>query len=288
MKLAITGSSGFAGSHLTKYATINNISIHHICSDLLNKKTLISELAKISPTHILHLAAKSFVGDLDISSIYETNVVGTTNLLEAALQIKGLKKVLLTSSANVYGKNSSGYTSEIVDPFPANHYALSKLAMEHVGGFYKDKIPIVISRPFNFTGPNQSVKFLIPKLVKAFCMHEKSISLGNVDVKREYNDVDFFSSVSMQILRVADPGCILNICTGKVFALEDVIKILEDYFGYQLIIETDPNLVRLNEIPIIGGDPTALKAAIETADYQLPNIEFEQTLKKMVKFLSVQ
>ncbi|MCK7491693.1 MAG: GDP-mannose 4,6-dehydratase [Comamonadaceae bacterium] len=88
------------------------------------------------------------------------------NLLQAIAEAApGVRKVLLASSANVYGNTDADPIGEDVPPAPVNHYACSKLAMEFIARTWFDRLPIVITRPFNYTGPGQTEAFLIPKLV---------------------------------------------------------------------------------------------------------------------------
>jgi len=66
---------------------------------------------------------------------------------------------------------------------------MSKLAMEYMARTYAVRLPLVITRLFNFTGPGQDVNFVIPKLVEHFAQRAPSIALGNLDVEHEFNDV---------------------------------------------------------------------------------------------------
>ena len=87
---------------------------------------------------------------------------------------------IIASSANIYGNTTAGAISEKVPPNPANDYAVSKLAMEYLVRTYMNRLGIVITRPFNYTGVGQNSRFLIPKIVAHFVERRPQIELGNL------------------------------------------------------------------------------------------------------------
>ena len=171
---------------------------------------------KRQPNYVVHLAAISFVGHGNADDFYRVNVVGTVNLLEALLKLeKKPTKVLIASSANVYGNCEISPISESQQPLPVNHYAMSKLAMELMARTYLSRLPIFFTRPFNYIGLGQAESFVIPKLISHFTKKAEVIELGNLNVEREFNDVRFVCDAYLRLLDVAKPGESYNICSGK-------------------------------------------------------------------------
>lgn len=290
-KVLITGIGGFTGKYLSKYLTQKGYDVFGISNmedkvsktykcDITNKNEVEAVLSEIRPNYIIHLAAISFVQHDDIQEIYNVNVIGTQNILEACLIIKdSVKKIILASSATVYGNNSSEILNEDMCPNPINHYGISKLAMEQVAKTYFNNLPILITRPFNYTAPGHGEQFVIPKIAKAFVNKEKQIDLGNLDVYREYNSIDFVCDVYSKLLKSETASTIVNIASGCVYSLNDILNKFEEKSGHKIEVIVNPNFVRKDEIKTLKGDISKLKSII--------NIEFSNSIDSIiVSFLS--
>ena len=212
---------------------------------------------------MVHLAALSFVGHEDLSGFYDVNLFGTLNLLEG-LRASPIcpERILIASSANVYGNCSVSPIAENTPPAPVNHYATSKLAMECMARTYLDALNLIFVRPFNYTGLGQSPSFLIPKLVDHFKAEAPKIELGNLDVIREYNDVRMVSEAYLELLNHGQIGETYNICSGRGYSLNTVLDLLKSLTGHSLTIEINPKLVRQNEVKELLGDPQKLISSI--------------------------
>lgn len=283
MKIAVTGSYGFTGRHFVKEACAQGYSVDCIKTDLLDAGELQNELIASAPDFVVHLAAVSFVASEDVKSIYNTNVIGTLNLLQAIRQLKKIPtKILIASSANIYGNSDASPVSELQPSIVLNHYAASKAAMEQLVSVYKETLPIVVTRPFNYTGHGQRDVFLVPKLVDHFKRRALSIDLGNINVEREFNSIDYVVSSYLSLLRFGKAGEIYNICTGKPYKVKQLIDMLQSLTKHQIVVNTLASLVRKNELMTLYGDPSKLIALCERNDYKLPIISLEQTLKSML------
>ena len=290
-RVLITGSGGFTGRHLRRtlesggYEVIGvtndrNAQPDERIADLTNAAAIRDVVFDAAPDYVVHLAAISYVGHGDPRAFYETNVIGTVNLLEplAALALRP-RRVVVASSANVYGNSPGEALEESAPTVPVNHYAASKLAMEAVVAGYRAKLPCVIARPFNITGPGQTTTFLVPKIVDHFARRVERLELGNLDVERDFLDVRTVVAIYRLLLEceIAD-GSIVNVCSGRGIALRWIIGELERLTGHRLEIAVNPALVRTNEIHRLVGCNARLRALVGA----WPDIDFSQTLHDMI------
>lgn len=288
-RVLITGLEGFTGVHLEEVLQKSGFEVFgtsltpstksNIFTCNITKRDEIEAIVlNVQPSYIIHLAAISFVGEKNASLIYDVNVIGTENLLEALLKLPFTpKKVILASSATVYGNQNRTILDETMCPAPVNHYGYSKLAMEHLAKTYCDKLPILITRPFNYTGVGQAEHFLIPKIVKHYKEHLSKIELGNLDVAREFNDVRDVASWYAQLLLSEKQNEIVNLCSGNAISLLEIIEHMNHLAGYTINIEVNPAFVRDNEIKLLLGSPNKLISLIHT----LPNYKISATLEAM-------
>jgi nucleoside-diphosphate-sugar epimerase len=278
--MLVTGADGFTGVHFVRQAREIGYDIFALSANLTDPQAVQAQVASVAPDMVVHLAAISFVGHDKPSAFYDVNVIGTLNLLDALLKLPKIpKRVLLASSANVYGNCMMSPISETQTPAPLNHYAASKLAMEHLAMTYADRLPLFFVRPFNYTGPGQVESFVVPKIVSHFKRRAATIELGNLAVEREYNDVRMVTDAYLKLLSQATVGEIYNICSGKTYTLHQVIDALVEMTGHQLNIVVNPAFVRLNELHHLCGDVSKLHETIGTHDA----ITLQNTLRWMLE-----
>lgn len=269
-KVLITGISGFTGRHLTDMLAKYGWEVvglggkrvplesDHLEADLAETSRISAWIANVRPTHIVHLAARSHVVG-DPLSFYQVNVLGTESLLESVSR-SGIipEKILIASSANIYGNSLESPISESATVRPMNHYALSKAAMELLAEKWFEKLPIVLVRPFNYTGPGQSEAFLFPKIVAAHRRGDAVLRLGNLDVARDFSDVRFVCEAYRRILVSDASSERINVCSGRSFTLLSVLDTMAKIAGYHPRIEVDPDFVRKDEVKELCGDPSLL------------------------------
>ena len=278
-RILLTGAAGFTGLRFTEAAQQAGYIIHPLLADLTDAKALATEIATAAPDFVVHLAGISAVTHEDEEAIYRVNLFGTLNLLKALVALpQAPQRVLLVSSANVYGNTEKSPIDESTCPAPVNHYAISKLAMEHMSSTYADRLPMVIVRPFNYTGVGHDVRFVIPKLVEHFVQRAESIELGNLEVEREFNDVRSVCEIYLRLLQLGKPGQAYNVCSGRPVSLSTVIDKLEHITGHKMQIKINPAFVRANEVHRLCGNPAKLEACIGKIDHPA----LEETLSMML------
>lgn len=288
-KVLLTGVDGFTGKYVKQELNSRGFSViglvhrnanqGQVACDLTDREAVIACLEQVQPNYIIHLAALSFVGHANKKAFYDVNVFGALNLLEAAKELGlQLDKVVFASSANVYGNPEDvECISEVVSPSPVNHYAMSKLAMEHMAKLWFSEYRMIITRPFNYTGPGQAENFLIPKIVSHFKRNATEIELGNTDVSRDFSDVRDIALAYANLLESDAQSETVNLCSGQVTSLQAIISMMEEIAGYKIKVRVNPDFVRTNEIKVLCGNNTKLMSLTGKA----PSIEIEKTLADM-------
>lgn len=288
-KVFITGINGFTGKHLEDYlkkrgfqvygTTLNETSVkNHFKCDILMEDSLFEILKKVKPNYVIHLAAISFVASKNQENIYKVNIFGTLSLLNAIKRLDyNLHKILIASSATVYG-NVEGELNENMCPNPVNHYGNSKLVMENMAKSYFDKLNIIIVRPFNYTGIGQEEQFLIPKIVSHFKEKKHEIELGNIDVYREFNDVGFVVKCYTEFMLSELKSEIVNVCSGKTLNIKNILQIMTDIAGYEILVKVNPKFIRENEIKVLKGSTNKQNSIV--GDF-INEFNIKKTLREM-------
>lgn len=248
--------------------------------DLCDRDGLHAVVEQVKPDVVVHLAAIAFVAHNDAEAMYRVNVVGTRNLLQALAACRHTPSaVLITSSANIYGNATVMPITEEVAANPANDYAVSKLAMEHMARLWQDRLPIIITRPFNYTGVGQAENFLLPKIVSHFRQAKAEIELGNLDVARDFSDVRVVVATYRRLLEAAPVGQTFNVCSGVAVSLFEVLAMMDKMAGYEIKVSVNPAFTRANEVKCLVGSNAKLVRAIG----EIPPIPLLETLRWMYR-----
>lgn len=278
MRVLVTGKEGFTGKYVEKELLSKGHEVIGLTADITDIAALSNELRDSKLDAVIHLAAIAFVGHGDVNDIYQVNLIGTRNLLSViAEHLPDIQSILLASSANVYG-NTEGVLSEMAVLKPENDYAVSKASMEAMAKLWMPKLPIFIVRPFNYTGRGQDKQFLIPKIVSHFRNKSERIELGNLDVRRDFGDVRDVAKDYCALIESPPVGQVINVCTGKMQSLKDVIDLATNISGHNIVVDVNPAFVRENEVKQLCGDPATLNDILGVRS----RIIFKETLQWML------
>ena len=286
----ITGLRGFTGHYLAQELSAAGYRVFGTALpgeaagpdiftvDMCDRDAVAAMVEQVQPDVVAHLAGIAFVAHANIELIYRVNILGARNLLEAlAAQRHQASAVLLASSANIYGNTGVAVIDENVVPAPANDYAVSKLAMENMSRLWADKLPIIIARPFNYTGVGQADNFLLPKIVSHFRKGAADIELGNLAIARDFSDVRTVAASYRRLLHVAPAGQAFNVCTGQAHSLASVLGVMASIAGYDIDVRVNPAFVRPNDVLTLVGCNDKLTSVIG----EVPPTPLAETLRWM-------
>ncbi len=293
-KIFITGGNGFIGKYLCyeceksgiDYMSVSNLKPenlkHERQIDILDSDQLMDILLDYQPDAIIHLAAIASPIHGNLSEIYNVNVGGTENLLISAQKaLPPGTRLILTSTAGVYGNQPVRRLSEDLPFNPINHYSFSKMVTELLSKQYSDYLDIHIVRPFNIVGVGQNENFLVPKLVKHFACKTPEINMGNMGAYRDYVSVEFCAKVFLMLAtcerNIPD---IVNICSGIGHSCQDVVDMLIKITGFVPKINSTNKYIRKNEVWSLVGDTARINSLVEGM-FQTPSLE--EILKDMLQ-----
>ncbi len=297
-KAIITGAQGFVAPYLKKELEGDGYEVFGIGRGDSNEKNyyqcdirqidnLQSIFDKLKPTHIFHLAGISSLGECEQNPqvARDINVGGTENILRAASNLESVPKILVAGSVHVYGRPEYLPIDEKHPLYGVGVYSETRINQEELCDKYKEKVPIIVTRSFNHTGPGRPETFVMSKIIKQIAEIGQGkrdyLELGNTEVKRDLSDVRDFVLAYRLLLEQDKFGIKVNVCSGKSISLKEVIE-----FGKKLAnlkdveVRVNPRFVRKNDVMDLYGDTSYLQSLI---DWQ-PKISHEQTFADMYKY----
>ena len=290
-KVWVIGANSFTGTYLLPMLQRSGYRVDTHTVDITSATEVEEAVLSICPDYIINLAAISFVPAGQNASVYAVNTFGPQYILDACLKLeKPPLKIILASSASVYGVQAEDKISEECQPNPVDHYGCSKWAMEQIARTYRDRLNILITRPFNYTGPGQNEKFLIPKIVQHFKDKAATLHLGNLDVARDFSNVRWIARAYVELLSLKNESLedkslednavgVVNLCSGAMTSIDGVIEILHKLTGVSLDVESSAGLVRSSDILRQCGSNERLYRMLPLLDSP---IDIVQTLQQMV------
>ena len=196
------------------------------------------------------------------SETFRVNVTGTHNVFEAAAGKSWLKKLVFISSSDVYGPVEQKALPLRPDHRvnPVSPYAQSKVAAEYLARMYCDqyRVPLVIVRPFNHTGPRQNENFVIPAFCRKIIAAEqgrgkKVVKVGNLNVWRDISDVRDIVRGYRLIAEKGTSGETYHLCSGKAYKIGDLLNKLISFSDIGIKAQKDTGLFRNTDIPVLRG-----------------------------------
>lgn len=288
MKALITGITGFVGSHLAEYilehqptcqvaglvrwrspkehivGILDRIQLYY--GNLIDLPSLQSMLGDFRPDYIFHLAAQSYVDFSFIAPVdtIESNVVGTTNLLEAVRHLKeadGYDPVIhICSSSEVYGqvREDEVPITETNPLRPASPYAVSKVGEDMVAMQYwlSWRIKTIRSRMFTHTGPRRGEVFVVSNFAKQVAAIEAELAppvvkVGNLGSVRTFSDVRDAVRAYWLLVNRCEPGEVYNIGGVETMTIREMLdKLLALSTRDDIRVEVDPARLRPSDVTL--------------------------------------
>jgi GDP-4-dehydro-6-deoxy-D-mannose reductase len=286
VRALVTGSNGFVGPWLLAHLRESGDEVLGLTetTDITNPDAIHDVLATAAFDAVYHLAALSSVrlSWEDPVGTFAVNALGTLNLCRAAAQAAQPPRVLVISSAEVYGKVpvASLPVGEDQPLAPVTPYAASKASAEMIGlqAWLGSGLRVVRTRAFNHTGPGQGPGFVVPDLalqvVRAARGELDKITTGNLEVGRDLTDVRDVVRAYRLLMVHGEPGGVYNVCRGEALLISDLLRRLMAIADVDVPVWIDPARARPADVPKQSGDPGRIRAL---TGWQA-NIPLDQTL----------
>lgn len=311
--ILITGVTGFTGSHMVEhllnsdkklniYGTIRGRCkqtqfIDHLKDkltllecDLTDYNSIIATLDDSQPDVIFHLGAQSFVPTSwrAPQETFNSNVLGTINLLEAVRQSSLSPKTLIAGSSEEYGYvEKDELPIKETNPLrPLSPYAVSKVAQDLLGyQYFKNYgMKIIRTRAFNLIGPKSGEKIVSANFAKQISNmkkdFEKPLIVGDLSSIRDFNDVRDVVKAYWLAMNKCDFGEVYNIATGVGHTISEIVEIYSRISPVKFAIKQDKSKLRPTDVNVLIGDSTKFR---EKTDWK-PQISFEQSLKDVLEY----
>lgn len=272
MRALVTGSLGFAGTHLCAHLRASGddvVGVDRDDADLTAPDAADRLFAAHRPDVVYHLAGAADVGASwrDPVGTWAANATATLHLLEAA-RAHGVRRVLVVSSADVYGTVAEDELplDERSEVRPTSPYAASKLAAEQlaVQAWLGHGVETVRVRAFNHIGPGQRSTFVAPAIATAIAHNEltgeREIPIGNLTARRDFTDVRDVARAYRLLVERGTPGDVYCVCSGHDVAVQELADALVAMAESPMTLRTDPDRHRPVDIPVLRGSSAKLRA----------------------------
>jgi GDP-4-dehydro-6-deoxy-D-mannose reductase len=293
VRALVTGGHGFVGRWLVDHLSANGAQVTATGEevDVTDAAVVRDALADLAPDAVFHLAGQAHVGRSweSPSRTFEVNALGTVHVLDAARRLATPPRVLVVSSAEVYGPVQPDELPlredsplRPVSPYAASKVAAEVAAQQAARGY---GLHVVVARPFNHIGPGQSPTFVVPAIAQRIVDAQRSgatkIEMGNPSPRRDLTDVRDVVRAYALLVEHGRPGEVYNVASGHDVRIGDLADLLVAAAGGGLEVVTDAVEARPVDVPVLRGDATKLHAATGWT----PEIPLEQTLADVLASL---
>ena len=311
-KVLITGGTGFIGSHLAEYLINKKFKVtvfdrynpNYNLGNLQNSqlkdkiKFIFGDIRDYDSTNraikdndiIIHLAALIGIPYSYFSPLayVKTNIEGTYNVLESVKSNKK-KKVIITSTSEVYGTAEYTPIDEKHPLNPQSPYSASKIAADNLAlsYYYSFKTPVTLIRPFNTFGPRQSERAIIPSIINQILRSkDNSISLGNLYPRREFNFVEDVCEGYYKALNKNNFGETINIGNGYDISIKELVKLISQIMDRKIKIKQISIRKRLinSEIDLLKSDFSKAKNILNWKPSHPGRTGLIRALKKTIEW----
>jgi GDP-4-dehydro-6-deoxy-D-mannose reductase len=311
MRALITGAAGFVGGHLAHHLIEQGYSVAGMVlpeearrgvaslpkdveifeADILEGDDVARAIKSNRPGAIFHLAAFSNPQGswTQARRTLEINILGSHNVLQAALETEPRPRVLLVGSSQQYGHVPAAEQPILEDrPLePRTPYSVSKASQEILGRkfFLSEELPVLLVRSFNHTGPGQASTYVCSSFARQIVeiemgRHEPTIKVGNLSAKRDFSDVRDVVRGYVRITESGTPGSAYNVCRGEAYSIQRILDTLLSLTDTDVSVEVDKTRYHTVDAPLMLGDNSRLR-------YELgwePRYSLKQTLSDVLEY----
>lgn len=229
--------------------------------DILDRARVREALEAISPDRIFHLAGAAHVAQswTDTATPLSVNVIGTHVLLDELRLAGSEARVVVAGSSTIYAPHE-GVLTETDRVQPASPYALSKFGQELLARrvAQEDGREVIVARSFNHIGPGQQPSYFSSAFARQLAAIERGLAppvlrVGNLEARRDLTDVRDTVRAYRALMERGRPGGCYNVCSGRAWAIRDVLDLLVARCRVPVTIEPDPALLRPSDTPVVLG-----------------------------------
>ena len=302
-RIAVTGSTGFVGSHFRKHvAQLGRTEIEVVSLartdgssvDIRDAGLVANAVARSRPDVVLHLAAIASPSSAKAEPVaaWNVNVIGALNIAQAIRSEAPNARLLYVGSSEAYGSSFITEPEPLLENaalVPRSAYGSTKAAADlMIGQMAMDGLKAVRFRPFNHTGPGQTADYVVPAFARQVARIEQGkqsaiVRVGNLEAERDFLDVrDVVAAYALAALPETElpVGAVMNLSTGTPVRIQSILTMLLSLANRPIGIEVDPARLRTNDVARASG---SAQCANELLGW-VPKISLDNTILDVLNY----